>query len=330
MMFATPTAPTSSATAPSPRNRPLKRALRVGARGERGRGLADVDFVGRFRVGGRGEHRLDGRDLAVLGAQVDGVGVPVEVQVAFRGLEADEHRAFDFGRRAPMGRGSRRGRTTGSRPRSARRGRCGRSRVAARRRSRAPRPAPWRWRRSGSGPARPATPSVCSRPRLAAWTLRALVSTVGISGDAVHLAFDLPGLGDGFDRVDARDHRRRHERQLGGLAGEALAVGDRQQVRAEPVDLFAAAPPGSRRTGRAPPRSRRPRSRSRAPRARPAAAACAAPRSRRARDRRPAASAGRGPRRRQLGSVGARSSLLPGCFVDERERRRPARARRSP
>ena len=72
-------------------------ALGVGARGERGGRLADVDFVGRFRVRGGGEHRLDGRDLAVLGAHVDGVGVPVELQVAFRGLEADEHRAFDFG-----------------------------------------------------------------------------------------------------------------------------------------------------------------------------------------------------------------------------------------
>ena len=54
---------------------------------------------------------------------------------------------------------------------------------------------------------------------------------------AVDVAFDLPGLGDVFDRVDAGDHRGRHERQLGGLAGEALAVGDGQQVRAEAFDL---------------------------------------------------------------------------------------------
>ena len=54
---------------------------------------------------------------------------------------------------------------------------------------------------------------------------------------AVDVAFDVPRLGDVFDRVDAGDHRRRDERQLGGLAGEALAVGDRQQVRPEAFDL---------------------------------------------------------------------------------------------
>ena len=55
---------------------------------------------------------------------------------------------------------------------------------------------------------------------------------------AVHLPFDLPGLRDGFDRVDTGDHRGRDQRQLGGLAGEALAVGDGQEVCPEAFDLF--------------------------------------------------------------------------------------------
>ena len=55
---------------------------------------------------------------------------------------------------------------------------------------------------------------------------------------AVHLAFDLAGLRHAFDGIDAGDHRRRHEWQLRGLAGEALSVGDRQQVRSQLVDLF--------------------------------------------------------------------------------------------
>jgi hypothetical protein len=53
----------------------------------------------------------------------------------------------------------------------------------------------------------------------------------------VDIAFDLPRLGDVFDRVDAGDHRGRDKRQLCCLAGEALAVGDRQEVRPEAFDL---------------------------------------------------------------------------------------------
>ena len=81
MMFATPTAPTSSATAPRPRKRPFSAALRVGLRDERGRGLGDVDLVRRLGVRRRGEHRVDRGGLdVVLDLQVDLGRVPVEVR----------------------------------------------------------------------------------------------------------------------------------------------------------------------------------------------------------------------------------------------------------
>ena len=97
MMLATPTAPTSRETAPSPRKRPLSAPCGVGARGERGRGLADVDLVRRFGVGGRGEHRLDGGDLAGRAPDVDRRRVAVEAEVGLGGGEADEHGAVDLG-----------------------------------------------------------------------------------------------------------------------------------------------------------------------------------------------------------------------------------------
>ena len=223
-----------------------------------------------------------------------------------------------------MGRGSRRGRATGSRPRSARRGRCGRSRVVARPRSRAPRPAPGRWRRSGSGPARRWMPSVCSRPRLAAWTLRALVSTVGISGERYTLPFDLPRLRDGFDGVDAGDHRGRDEGQLGGLAGEALAVGDGQEVRPEAFDLCQQ--PGLARGGQAehgydrgdPDRDPQRRER----RAHPPGAQPHARDAREIGGAQPPRGEVRGGGSSRFGRRRRSSSHRSGCFVDERERRR--------
>ncbi len=68
--------------------------------------------------------------------------------------------------------------------------------------------------------------------------LSALVSDFRDQRGAVHVAFDLSRLRDAFDGVDAADHRGGDEGQLGGLAGEALAVGDSQQIRSEFVDLF--------------------------------------------------------------------------------------------
>jgi hypothetical protein len=54
---------------------------------------------------------------------------------------------------------------------------------------------------------------------------------------AVDIAVDLPRLRDGFDGLDTGDHRGRDERQLGRFAGEALPVGDGQEVRSEAFDL---------------------------------------------------------------------------------------------
>ena len=98
MMFATPTAPTSSATAPSPRNRPLNAPCASARAVSVAEGWLTLTSLGASGSAVAASTDWTAGDLAVLGAQVDGVGVPVEVQVAFRGLEADEHRAFDFGR----------------------------------------------------------------------------------------------------------------------------------------------------------------------------------------------------------------------------------------
>ena len=54
---------------------------------------------------------------------------------------------------------------------------------------------------------------------------------------AVDRGGDLGRLRHARDRVDPGDHRGRSQWQLGGLAGEALAVGDRQKIGPEPIDL---------------------------------------------------------------------------------------------
>ena len=70
---------------------------------ERGGGLADVDLVGCFGVGGRGEHGLDGGGLAGDAADVDRGRVAVEAEVGLGGGEADEHGAVDLGRERGRG-----------------------------------------------------------------------------------------------------------------------------------------------------------------------------------------------------------------------------------
>jgi hypothetical protein len=54
---------------------------------------------------------------------------------------------------------------------------------------------------------------------------------------AVDVGVRRPGLFDFGDRADPSDHSRRGQGQLGGVAGERLAVRHRQQVCPEPVDL---------------------------------------------------------------------------------------------
>ena len=97
-MLATPIAPTSSATAPSPRNRVSSAPLVVGLGGEHVRGLGDVDLAGVFRVGLRAEQVIDrgGGGLGIDGADVDLRRVPVEAQVLLRGGEADQDRRVDL------------------------------------------------------------------------------------------------------------------------------------------------------------------------------------------------------------------------------------------
>ena len=83
-----------------PEEEAVEGALGVGAGAERGRGLADVDLVGCFGVGGRGEHGLDGGRLAGDAADVDRGRVAVEAEVFLGGGVADEHGAVDLRARA--------------------------------------------------------------------------------------------------------------------------------------------------------------------------------------------------------------------------------------
>ena len=235
-MFATPTAPTSRATAPSPRNRPLKAPWASARAVSVAEGWLTFDFVGGFRVRGRGEHRLDGRDLAVPGAQVYGVGVPVEVQVAFRGLEADEHRAFDSRYEYRWAEDA-----DDVHPLV-----CGPDPLTgvdvvdpeSLRGGGAEHP---HWLGGGRG-VQIATLHDLDAERVQQAEARRLdFQCIGFDfrdqRRAVHLPFDLPGLSDSFDRVDTRDHRRRHQWQLRGLTREALTVGDGQEVRPQAFDL---------------------------------------------------------------------------------------------
>src|SRR5262249_53861175 len=72
-------------------------AFGVGLGDEGGGWLGDGDLAGVFRVGGGREQGLDGGDLAGVGAQVDGGGVPVEVQVVLGGGEPDQDRGVEVG-----------------------------------------------------------------------------------------------------------------------------------------------------------------------------------------------------------------------------------------
>ena len=235
-MFATPTAPTSSETAPSPRKRPLSAPCGVGACGEDGRGLADVDLVGRLGVGGRREHALDGGDLAGLAADVDRGRVIVEAEVGLGGGEADEHGAVDLGGEhggaedsrdveplpaqpdalagvdavdaEPLGGGGAEHRDRLSLGRRVEVGAAGD-------------------RGADGGQERERRRLDAERSCLGGGDERAAV-------DRGARAARVGDLGDG---ADASDHARRRDRELCGVAGEGLAGGDGEQVGSEPVDL---------------------------------------------------------------------------------------------
>ena len=77
-----------------------------------------------------------------------------------------------------------------------------------------------------------------SRPRLAAWTLSALVSMDGMSWlRKTSMLGTYAGVLDRGDRPDASDHGRGGLGQFGRLAKERLAVLDGEHVGAELVDL---------------------------------------------------------------------------------------------
>src|SRR5262249_16853309 len=71
-------------------------AFGLGLGDEGGGWLGDGDLAGGFGVGGGREQRVDGGDLAGLSAQVDGAGVPVEVQVVLGGGEPDQDGGIDL------------------------------------------------------------------------------------------------------------------------------------------------------------------------------------------------------------------------------------------
>ena len=96
-MLATPTAPTSRATAPRPRNRVLKAPLASAWAVRAAEGwetLTSAGFSGLAWAASRLSTRRDG---AGGGAQVDGGGVAVVVQVVLGGGVADQHRGVDLG-----------------------------------------------------------------------------------------------------------------------------------------------------------------------------------------------------------------------------------------
>src|SRR6202011_2064696 len=60
-------------------------------------GVAHVNVAGVLRVGGGGQEVVDGSDAVVLGAEVDGGGVPVEAQVSLCRGVADQDGGVDRG-----------------------------------------------------------------------------------------------------------------------------------------------------------------------------------------------------------------------------------------
>src|SRR6266566_3600654 len=95
MMLATPTVPTSSATAPRPRNRvsnaPLASAWAVSA-AEGWETSTSEGFSGLAWAASR----LSTRSTWLVTAQVDDGGVAAVVQVLFGGGVADQHRGVDL------------------------------------------------------------------------------------------------------------------------------------------------------------------------------------------------------------------------------------------
>jgi hypothetical protein len=215
----------------------VERALGGGLGGQRGRGLGDVDLGGVFRVGLGGEQVVDGPDLAVSGAQVDGGGMPVEPKVFLGSGVADQDRGVDLGseRCRPEDPGYVEPHAAGPDPLAwpdpvdaqplRRRGAEHRDRLL------------------GGG-----SIQVGAQGDRGADGLRQVQAGslhrqgVGVDGGDQRAAVGVD-VADGTsalhlgDTGQPGDHSRRGVGQLGGAAGEVLAVGDREQVGAQPCDL---------------------------------------------------------------------------------------------
>ena len=90
-MLATPTAPTRRATAPRPRNRPL-RALLASAWATRAEeGWLTLTWLGFSGLAVAASSLSTPLTRSTFGADVDGGGVPVEAQVLLCCGVADEH-----------------------------------------------------------------------------------------------------------------------------------------------------------------------------------------------------------------------------------------------
>ena len=137
MMLATPTAPTSSATAPRPKKRPSKAPWASAWATRAAEGWETSTSLGFCGLAVAAEEVVDGVDLAGLGAHVDGGGMAVEAEVVLGGGEADEDRGVDVGGEHGGVQDAGHVEPLVVEPRSARRRRPGRSRAAGRRPRRA-------------------------------------------------------------------------------------------------------------------------------------------------------------------------------------------------
>src|SRR5581483_2258201 len=219
-----------------PEEEAVERALRLRTGGEGGGGLADLDLVGRLRVGRGTEHRLNCGGLARDRADVDRGGVAVEAEVALRRREPYEHGGVDLGREGGGVEDSGEVEPHSSQPDSL----SGVEAVDAE---------PLRRRVSqhcdrlaGSSGVEVLAGRDAGADRARQIEARRLDGEgIGVHGRDERAPVDVRARRAGvlhlLHRSDARDHSRGRERKLCGLSEQRLSVLDREQVGAELVDL---------------------------------------------------------------------------------------------
>ena len=236
-MLATPTAPTRRATAPRPRNRPLRALLASAWATRASEGWLTLTSLGFSGLAVAARRLSTALTRSVSGAEVDGGGVAVEAQVFLCRGVADEDGGVDGG------------------------GEHGGFEDAGEVEPLAAHPDPLAGvdavdaEQLGGGGAEHGD-GFLGGGRVEVVALgdgggedREEVERCGLDGQAVGVdrgdvggavgvgAADRPGALHLLHTADAADHGRRRGRQLGGAAGEALAVADGEQVGAELVDL---------------------------------------------------------------------------------------------